>query len=444
MSLFNKVVWSEGMFLRPQHFQQLDRYFENLFCQQSTSSAPYSWGLSELKIDPDLLKTGKFAVSACRGLMPDGTYFNLPVDAPVPEPLDLSEKVENTPVYLALPIRNNLGKDIRFDPARNGLMRYEVKESNVLDACLENGAGADIQVARLAFKLMLGTEERSAYHCIPIAHIIQVTADRNVLFDENFIAPCLDARVSPVLTGFIHELSSLLHQRGESLAGRVSESGRGGSAEIADFLMLQAINRNQPLIAHFARIPALHPEVLYRELIAMGGEFATFSEDGKRPKPFPQYRHDALKETFEPVIETLRQSLSRVFERLVVSIPLEEKKFGIRVALIRDKSLLDDATFVLAVNADLPEDEVRRNFPAMVKIGPVEQIRDLVNKALPGIAVHPLPVAPRQIPFHSGFTYFSVETKGKIWDELKRSGGLALHAPGSFPGLEMAFWAIRR
>ncbi len=444
MSLFNKVVWSEGMFLRPQHFQQLDRYFEHLFSQGAVHAAPYSWGLSELRIDRDLLKTGKFAVHACRGVLPDGTRFDVPDEAPAPEPLDLSEKIEDTEVFLCLPVRDSRGKDIRYGSNGSGLTRYAVEESTILDACQENGAGADVQIARLAFKLMLGTEERSAYHCIPLARIIQVTADKNVLFDEQFIPPCLDVRVSPVLTGFLHEISGLLHQRGESLAGRVSESGRGGSAEIADFLMLQAINRSEPLVAHFARIPSLHPEVLYRELIAMAGELATFSEGGKRPQAYPQYRHDALKETYSPVIESLRQSLSRVFERLVVSIPLEEKKFGIRVALIRDKSLLEDATFVLAVNADLPEDEVRRNFPAMVKIGPVEQIRDLVNKALPGIGLNPLPVAPRQIPFHAGFTYFALDTKGAIWNELKRSGGLALHAPGTFPGLELALWAIRR
>ncbi|WP_447531943.1 hypothetical protein, partial [Pseudomonas aeruginosa] len=28
MSLDSKVVWSEGMFLNPQHFQQQDRYIE--------------------------------------------------------------------------------------------------------------------------------------------------------------------------------------------------------------------------------------------------------------------------------------------------------------------------------------------------------------------------------------------------------------------------------
>ena len=28
MSAHNRVVWSEGLFMQPQHFQQQDRYFE--------------------------------------------------------------------------------------------------------------------------------------------------------------------------------------------------------------------------------------------------------------------------------------------------------------------------------------------------------------------------------------------------------------------------------
>jgi len=39
--------------------------------------------------------------------------------------------------------------------------------------------------------------------------------------------------------------------------------------------------------------------------------------------------------------------------------------------------------------------------PAHLKVAPVERIRQLVNLHLPGIKLTPLPVAPRQIAFHS-------------------------------------------
>jgi type VI secretion system protein ImpJ len=54
-----------------------------------------------------------------------------------------------------------------------------------------------------------------------------------------------------------------------------------------------------------------------------------------------------------------------------------------------------------------------------------------------------MPVAPRQIPFHAGFNYFELERGGELWDQLERSGGMAMHIAGEFPGLELEFWGIK-
>ena len=55
-----------------------------------------------------------------------------------------------------------------------------------------------------------------------------------------------------------------------------------------------------------------------------------------------------------------------------------------------------------------------------------------------------MPVAPRQIPYHAGFNYFELETRGnEMWKQLESSGGLAMHVAGDFPGLELEFWAVR-
>ncbi len=92
----------------------------------------------------------------------------------------------------------------------------------------------------------------------------------------------------------------------------------------------------------------------------------------------------------------------------------------------------------------MPGEALRSRFPTQVKIGPVERIRDLVTLQLPGVILHPLPVAPRQIPFHTGASYFELETRNSdLWRQLEKSGGVAMHIAGEFPGLELAFWAIR-
>lgn len=78
MSWDNKVVWGEGLFLQPQHFQQQDRYFDRLVRDSTMGLRPFAWGLTELSLDNDLLTLGKFAVRSAAGILPDGTPSGSP------------------------------------------------------------------------------------------------------------------------------------------------------------------------------------------------------------------------------------------------------------------------------------------------------------------------------------------------------------------------------
>ena len=197
------------------------------------------------------------------------------------------------------------------------------------------------------------------------------------------------------------------------------------------------------LVVHLSQLRTLHPERLYAELLALAGDFTTFTRDSRRPGDYPTYSHDDLASCFTPVMQDLRRSLSMVLEQNAFQIELLERAYGVRVAVIADKSLITSAVFVLAVASELPGEQVRKLFPTQVKIGPVEKIRDLVNLHLPGVGLRPLPVAPRQIPYHAGNNYFELDTSSEFWRGLERSGGLAMHLAGDWPGLKLEFWAIR-
>ncbi len=176
----------------------------------------------------------------------------------------------------------------------------------------------------------------------------------------------------------------------------------------------------------------------------MTGELSTFVSTTKRAPRLPDYLHHDLYQTFNPVMQSLRQCLSMVYEQTATALELVEKKYGIRVAQIQDRSMLESSTFVLAARANVADDKLRTLLPAQIKIASVERIRQLVNAALPGIEIKPLPVSPRQIPFRAGYSYFELEKHSAFWKELQTSGGFALHIGGDFPGLELEFWAIRQ
>jgi len=443
MSVNNKVVWSEGLFLQPHHFQQQDRYFERYVETRCHGLAPHSWGFTELEIERDLLNIGKIGLRRAAGVLPDGTPFRMPDDDPLPPPITVGEQVRDQIVFLAVPLRRVGAVEIERGDGVEQLARHEVRELETRDASSASGSPAIIETGALRTRLLLASDVTDAWACAPLAHIVETRADKQVALDERFMPTVLQVRSAPRLATFLTELQGLLHQRGEALGGRVAATGRGAAAEIADFLMLQAINRYEPLLAHCAESGILHPEAFYQICIAIAGELATFTTPGKRPPPLATYRHDRLRESFEPVMAALRASLSAVLEQSAIPIPIESKKFGISVAMVADRALYSTAVFILAARADVPAEELRRRFPAQLKLGPVEKIRDLVNLQLPGVPVLPVPVAPRQIPYHAGFVYFELDQSNELWGQLKSSGGIAMHLAGEFPGLTMEFWAIR-
>src|SRR5687767_13651742 len=130
MSVFSKVVWSEGLFLRPHHFQQQDRYFERYVETRCQALIPHSWGFTEL--ERDFLSIGKFGLRRAAGVFPDGTPFRMPEDAPLPAPIDIGQARDQV-IHLTVPLRAAGAPDVDRTPGPDGLVRHEVRELEARD-----------------------------------------------------------------------------------------------------------------------------------------------------------------------------------------------------------------------------------------------------------------------------------------------------------------------
>ncbi len=444
MTRDDKVIWYEGMFLRAQHFQQQDRHVERLVRESLRGLVPYGWGLRHQKPDRAQLELGSFALSELSGIFPDGTPFSAPQLDGLPDALTLPEDAAGKRIFLAIPERR--ADDAEFGGAEGEdgrVSRYDSVEAEVFDAIRGTAGAAAISLGRLKLRYLLEGTGSTGFVLLPVARVQEMRSDRKCVLDDSFIPPLMNVGASPVLSGVITEITGLLRHRGEAISGRLGAGGARGVSDVADFMMLQAINRSEPVLAHLARTAALHPERLFTALASLAGELAGFTASNRRAPEFPAYRHDDLTASFRPIVAAIRQSLSAVLETPAVQIALTDRGHGVRVGVIPDRSLIASAGFVLAVRADMPQEEIRTAFPRLVKIGPVEQIRELVNVALPGIRIRPLPVAPRQIPFHSTAVYFELERGTTIWKALAGSGGIAVHVAGDFRDLSVDLWAIR-
>lgn len=445
MSWNNKIIWSEGMFLQPQHFQQQNRYHERLLENRIAPVLGYYWGFSDLELNPAALMLGKIQLTSGQGIFPDGTPFYFPDQNKAPFPLDIDVNLRDEVIVLALPVQrvSAIEADSGIDQD-SSLTRYCIEEIEISDNNTQNPNTATLQVGQLRLKLMRKRDVTDAYTVLGVAQISERRTDNQVVLHKEFIPPTLHVSSNVILSGYLQELCGMLHQRGEELASLITQPGHRGLAEIADFLMLQTINRYETLFIHLTKVSILHPERLYSLCLNFAGDMSTFDEkNSRRPSPHSEYQHDALALCFSNLMAELRRLLAQKIISNAVPIQLEERPHNIRVALVHDKDLFKSATFILAVNAQLPAETIRVKLPVQVKIGPSEKIRDLVNLALSGIPLTPLPVAPRQLPFHAGFHYFELERKNELWKQLEKSNGLVIHIGGEFPGLALELWAIK-
>ncbi|CAH0990148.1 hypothetical protein SIN8267_00233 [Sinobacterium norvegicum] len=442
MSVGNKVIWSEGMFLRPQHFQQQDRYMERYVAGRLEGLGNYYWGISQLVIDKEPLKLGKVSITEISGIFPDGTPFSAPDYETLPPVLDIPDGLGEETIYLCIPLRRNGAVDTSINDD-NGLARYRSKQFDARNSTSETADKTEIQIGQLRLALKLGSQDRSGYASIAITRIIEKTVDNPVKLDKSFIPPLINCKASAIFSAYFEELKGMFNQRGEALGHRLSDSGRAGSAEVADYMLLQLINRLEPLVSHLHSLDSLHPIDFYTELVQMTGELATFTTPSKRSPVLQTYHHDSLQQTFHQCFSHLRQQLSMVLEQSAISLNLAERKYGIYVAPITDPSLVKTASFVLAIKTALPTEAIRNTLPAQCKIAAVERIRELITTQLPGINIRPLPVAPRQVPYHAGFNYFELDRSNEHFKSLHNSGGVAVHLSGEYPELSIELWAIR-
>jgi type VI secretion system protein ImpJ len=134
MSAHNRVIWSEGLFLQPQHFQQQERYFERYVEARCHALVSHSWGFTEIEFERDLLSIGKVALRRAVGVFPDGTPFRMPDDDPLPTPIDVGPEARDQILYLAVPLRRAGELETDREAGTDELVRHAVREVQARNA----------------------------------------------------------------------------------------------------------------------------------------------------------------------------------------------------------------------------------------------------------------------------------------------------------------------
>jgi type VI secretion system protein ImpJ len=448
MKHLSKVVWHEGMYLGPHHFQVQSQSFEDLvhFSTSSLWFAPY--GVISCQLDADALKNGILSLVHARGLFSDGLAFQMPDADALPPVLNINDLFSATRqsliVLLAVPQWRPDGPNCALDSEPSQVeLRYQAELRTLPD---EN-TGRDekqIQIGRKNIRFALDIQDNSGLITLPVARVLRDGSGR-FIFDPSFIPPCLQISASERLLVIARTLVDILDEKSASLsrARRATAQGRAGysSEEIASFWFVHTVNESLSVLRHLSVSERGHPEQLYLEMSRLAGALCTFGLDS-HPETLPPYNHDDLEKCFGPLNQHIRAHLELVVPSNCVLIPLVLAGRNFRNGDVLDQRCLDRARWILAVRADTGEAEIIAKTPRLVKVCSKDLLPELVKTALPGLGLVHLPIPPSAIAPKVEFQYFGISRTGSSWEHIVQTRKVGVYVPDDLPGAEIELLVV--
>jgi type VI secretion system protein ImpJ len=443
MSGSNRVLWSEGLFLRPQHFQQQDRHTEALVRGALQASNLQAWGFRALTLDQAALEAGRVAIAEARGIFPDGTPFAIPDAMEPPEPVAIARDTAAGPVQLALPLETG---GASFDPAHAAPSgaRYRGVITRVRDAVHGGGEPEEIEIARPAALLLAPGRQTGGYTTLPAAEVTGLRADGGVALRENFLPPALATGAVPFYAQLMQEVITGLDRIAEA-HGRMVLGAAGRSVE--NLLVLELANAARPRLAHLAAQNIFHPAELYLELAGLAGRMATYGSGSRRLTELPVYDHLAPGPAYAALTDTLRSLILslRYVEPKSRALPVARHATNIWKVRIDNPDLLGSSRIVVRVGSELSDDALRKIFVNQATVGSAGEFDALWKARLPGIPLKPLHSQPREIPYDGDRLCLELDQKSEHWTSLRDAPGFVIGVSGALPSEpELDCYAVHR
>jgi len=191
----NKVLWGEGLFLRPQHFQQQDQYHEHRLNESVKAVHPYAWGVHQLQVDRDALASNTLRILELSLRFQDGELFDAPGLDETPDPVDLSgllQSQQTVTYYAALPAFKPFGGN--FGPPGQAMNAARFVQANHDTPDLyTQAAQAQLSYLKKTVRLVSEFEPRDSYTHFPLLRLRRV-ATGGFELDPAFVPPSLSIR----------------------------------------------------------------------------------------------------------------------------------------------------------------------------------------------------------------------------------------------------------
>lgn len=451
-----KVLWGEGLLLRPQHFQRQDQYHEHCLNKSIRAVHPYAWGVEKLEVDRDALANSVLRILALAVRFQDGELVDAPGADELPGTIDLSQlQQQSVTYYAALPsLKPFTGNFAQPDKAAStspgtvastapGTARYVQANEDTPDLFTH---ASPVQLAYLnaSVRLVSEFEPRDSYMHFPLLRLRRA-ATGGFEIDPGFVPPTLSVGASPVLFLQLRRLLDALQAKVSALYGHHREPSRNvvefRAGDMSSFWLLHTASSAYAALTHHFHHPALHPERLFAQLLDVAGGLMTFSKNWTLAD-LPSYQHADPGPVFAKLTTIIRELLDTVISSKYFAIALNEVRPCYHMGNLDSGKIDEDTTFYIAVSADVPAVELVDMVPLRFKVGAPDDVEKFVLSALPGVRLQHAPQVPAAIPVRPETCYFVLEAKGAMYERMLKAQSISIYVPAGMKELKLELLAV--
>ena len=445
----SKLLWGEGLFLRPQHFQRQDAYHEWRLAEVSGALHPYAWGLRRCKVDVDALTNGVLRFVELGLIFPDGELFSAPQEDDLPAPVSLESIPAGTSelvFHAVLPQMRANGSNFSSGTAEPDASLRFTQHNLPAPDWFTGAAQSELSVLRRCVRVLADTEPRDHLVSLPVCRLRR-SATGPFELDPRFIPPSLSIGAVPVLHAMLRRLLDSLQAKVDALYGFHREPSRHviefRSGDIASFWLLHTASSAFAALSHYLHHPALHPERLYERMLELAGALMTFSRSYSLAD-LPPYRHAAPGPCFAKLDQVIRELLETVISTKYFSIALDEVKPSFHHGRLESDKISAATTFYIGVQAALSPSEIVEVVPARFKIGAPDDVEKLVLSAMSGVRLTHAPQVPAAIPVRPNAYYFAVDARGPLYERMLAAHTMTIYVPSGIADLRLELFALNQ
>jgi type VI secretion system protein ImpJ len=445
-----KILWGEGLFLRPQHFQQQDQYHEARLHRTAALLHPYAWGVGALQVDRDALANDTLRLLELSLRFPDGELYSAPGGDDLPDAIDLGQlpqSAQTVTYHAALPGFKPYGANFSGHETNGAdganAARFAQLDRDTPDLYTQ-AASARLTYLRKTVRLVADAEPLDAYVHVPVLRLRRA-ATGGFEPDAAFVPPSLTIKSAPQLFLQLRRLLDALQAKVSALYGHHREPSRHviefRSGDMSSFWLLHTASTACATLAHYFHHPSLHPERLYEQLLSLAGSLMTFSKSWTLAD-LPPYQHADPGPAFATLYQIIRELLDTVISSRYFAIALREVKPSYWHGMLDSDKIDDKTTFYLAVAGDMPASELVDVVPLRLKIGAPDDVEKFVLSAMPGVRLVHAPQVPAAVPVRPDAVYFAIEAKGQMYERMLQAQSISIYVPGSMADVKPDLVAV--